>query len=1407
MAFDVGLRDNGVGAFDINLLQGGTPPTVVLNLLNDTSISLDATPTLNFTGTDAELDTLEYNVQIDTVNTFDSSRGSDTVTDTYPFSNVDGGVIDMDSVDAPRLCRLGETFMARISGVLSNATFALAKVGTPPDNIVVRLYSITGTSGTNAKPTGSALVSSSAILASSLPGGGNNITFDFSGTPYTLTAGLYYAIVVEYDSTNASVANHMTIFVDGTTPTHDGNGVVWSAGLSLWGYLSSNQKIPFIVNVKPIVPLISKFSEISDPGFTANHPYSGNGLTPIDYAVQSPLDGGTYYWRVAAKDVGATGTGNYGAWSSIRSFTIVDQSGISQPVYVGQGVFQYNTTTLTVPVPVGLRNNDLMLLFVETANQAITTPTGWTQLANSPQGIGPAGLATGVMLEVYYKIAYGNEGSVTVAATANHQTAIIMAYRNVDPAAPINITAGSTDGTTFSMSFPSITTTVKNTLIVLAAAMDTDANSSSEMGTVTNPNLISITDRFDQTVNTGAGGGLVITEGIKPSVGATGVSTATAANQLNHAYLTIALQGMAPTVRVVGQYRDDESMVIPTGSRTFGDGITNNVGLLAEYVTGSTDVAITPSLENELVATDFNYISNNTLRAMEQQSTDIWSSRRSGNMVYDPDNKRYVFFGGYDGTARWNEVWVQYTDVPGQPWRKLTVTGTPPNIKNLAGATLIRANLTAGGALRSYMLVWGGVITDGSAETNEMQLLRLDTVGSEAWTTVAQTSAPTVRSWISGHMVSTPVSGFSDRNYVYLFGGWAATRENALYRCTIDVDSPATTTWTTLKADLAVGNPNIRSGAIMAYKAATNKLYLYGGYDGTSYLSDFWEYDVTGNTWTNTSPTGTAPVGTELMAGGYDSVKNRFWFTGGWTSTGQTTGRNNIGYINNVGGSESYVEVRANTAIDTGNQAYIGFSSPSFAIDTDRRLLVIRSVYDVDSTDHYHYAIDLDDNSTSNMPVYGFAEGEYLSARDAAASVYNPDRNEWLIIGGFANMYDDTTIPSGCHNSSIWVYSESTNTWRYANKGAKTLLPHEGRVACYDTVRKRILVFGGLSGSAQVSNEVWQLVADNNGQYKATKLATAGTPPASRWLGICAYDVVHNRMIVGLGADDTATIYNDMYSLDFTSSASGAWTTLNPTGTLPTAVVAPAYFNYSKTGQAYSNRLYVFGGATNILLTTTVNQLVCFDYSTVNGSWLSQSSSGGTARRGMGFALDDTNNQLIIWGGFDGSNSLTVLQYFSLAGTTWVSATPANMPTARRSLSSMFLNGKMCIFGGRPVSGMWFNDTWQLTPNYSTPNNSTWANMYPKAFNPIYFTETSLTNLASYHWQAWAVESGLPGVRVSYGGNAESAADYIIGHTGYIKANTADEGWLLKPIKVYIGGTWVIKPVKVYDGSGWVLKN
>jgi hypothetical protein len=810
-----------------------------------------------------------------------------------------------------------------------------------------------------------------------------------------------------------------------------------------------------------------------------------------------------------------------------------------------------------------------------------------------------------------------------------------------------------------------------------------------------------------------------------------------------------------PTIQVVGQYKADGVTPVSIGGATGTDGVSTNLMLQAEASGGGASTAsFVGKLETEQLGTSFDNAATVTTRSRSyNNAVSQPTGKRGGGMVYDDVNKRYIFFGGYDGTTRYNEVWEKYVDTPGQPWRRVTVTGTPPSGRNLFGMTYVKGTLTSGGATRAYAIIWGGADPN---DKNDMFALRLDTPGSEAWTTITQTSAPTARSYMGGHVVAGAKPA-ADQQYIYLFGGWAASRENLLVRCTFDVDTPSSVTWTTLKANGAVGNPSARSGAVMGYKASTNMLYLYGGYTGSAMLSDFWEYNVGTNTWTNTSPTGTAFTGSESMAGGYDATNNRFWVTGGWTTNGSfSTNRNNVGYISNVGGSEAYVEVRAHAAFSGGNQAFAGHSFAGNCVDPERGWLVLAQMASPDSTERYDYIIDFSETATSDFPVYSLADGEYFTARDAMASVYNPDFDEWLNIGGFDDMSDDATITSGTHSGDVWVYNRTTNRWRFAVAGYKALPRMEGSYGVYDTNRKRVLIFGGLTGIQGNANEVWSLTRDAHGNYKAARLRPTGTYPAPTWLGAAAYDEANDRVVWLLGGNSSGP-QNGLFSLSFTGGADGAWTTLSPTGTV-TNLAGMGYADVKKL-----KRLYIFGGASNSTLSTVNSQTAYLDYSTTNCTWTQITTSGATARRTPAMSYDAENEVLVVFGGYNGSNVINTTSYFPINNTTWSNAAPGTLPAARRSVIGEFINGRFYITGGRPNTGTWYSDTWELRPDYITPNSSVWTDKLSKNFVPVWFTRTGGSNNQKYHWQAWSTEGSTDSTKVSFGNNTESFTDYYLG--------------------------------------------
>jgi len=289
-------------------------PTIVLNTPADSASVSDTTPTLNFTGTDLNGDVLEYEVQIDTVNTFDSVAGTPVINDSYSETNQDAiHTLGLNYDDGA-----SQTFTASINGILDSTKFSIQPSGSPTGNALMKIYAVTGTMGVDSKPTGTALAVSDNFNVATLGAGFTQPTFTFSGANrINIVAGTNYAVTFEYKG--GDVSNFIYTAVDTTSATHIGNDAVLAGGV--W-YDEISYDAPFYVyTIGPSTPLLDKVSNV-DIGFTAGHPFSSG--VAIDYTVQSALSLLTYYWRVRVKD--PLGTNTFGSWSEIRSFTISTSS-------------------------------------------------------------------------------------------------------------------------------------------------------------------------------------------------------------------------------------------------------------------------------------------------------------------------------------------------------------------------------------------------------------------------------------------------------------------------------------------------------------------------------------------------------------------------------------------------------------------------------------------------------------------------------------------------------------------------------------------------------------------------------------------------------------------------------------------------------------------------------------------------------------------------------------------------------------------------------------------------------------------------------------------------------------------------------------------------------------------------
>jgi len=247
--------------------------------------------------------------------------------------------------------------------------------------------------------------------------------------------------------------------------------------------------------------------------------------------------------------------------------------------YLGKGTYTSNAAALSVPFYTGYAAGDIAILCATTDNQDITTPTGWTELASSPQGTGTAGVVSSVRLEAFYKVVQATESNVTVADAGGYNIAQIYGFRGVSTTTPIQVTAGSVEtASTTSMSWPSVTTTTTGTSVLLCAAMNDDEADTTNSTGEANANLTGLMEAHDQTVTTGTGGGLVTLVASSSRAQAIGATTATGDLSGRHAYIAIAFNPiihkfvLSPSADITASGENTTARLSVPGGKTFTAG-------------------------------------------------------------------------------------------------------------------------------------------------------------------------------------------------------------------------------------------------------------------------------------------------------------------------------------------------------------------------------------------------------------------------------------------------------------------------------------------------------------------------------------------------------------------------------------------------------------------------------------------------------------------------------------------------------------------------------------------------------------------------------------------------------------------------------------------------------------------
>jgi N-acetylneuraminic acid mutarotase len=248
--------------------------------------------------------------------------------------------------------------------------------------------------------------------------------------------------------------------------------------------------------------------------------------------------------------------------------------------------------------------------------------------------------------------------------------------------------------------------------------------------------------------------------------------------------------------------------------------------------------------------------------------------RENHAMVYDTRTRKALLFGGCVTTATFvNDTW-SFDPASGE-WAKLHPEGELPAAR--ADHALVYDEA------RGKVILFGGYG------------VRSDQLAADTWA-----YDPSTNSWMDlnpAGVVPSARAGCamvydSRRGKVFLFGGCElepSTYLNYLPPSYPSSDAllndtwtycPATNAWT--KLDPRGESPPARAGHTLAYDKAGDKVYLFGGNGGSTYLDDIWVYDPSANRWGQLKSEGTRPPARTGHALVYDSARGRLILFGGF---------------------------------------------------------------------------------------------------------------------------------------------------------------------------------------------------------------------------------------------------------------------------------------------------------------------------------------------------------------------------------------------------------------------------------------------------------------------------------------------------------------------------------------------
>lgn len=244
------------------------------------------------------------------------------------------------------------------------------------------------------------------------------------------------------------------------------------------------------------------------------------------------------------------------------------------------------------------------------------------------------------------------------------------------------------------------------------------------------------------------------------------------------------------------------------------------------------------------------------------------SARASPAMAFDAQADRTILFGGItELLGNYGETWAY--DAHLDTWTNLN-TPYPPAGQYAASMVY--------DSLADRVLLFGGSPYSGGWLNDTWEYA----YSLNTWTPMGPSVSPPGRNTFG--MV---YDSRADRTI--LFGGWTGANGGMMLSDTWEFDFNRDA-WTNVTP---ASGPSARSGPVMAYDSASDRVLMYGGVGAFGDLHDTWAFDVSASTWQLLSPAST-PYAVRSSVMIYNSQADRTILfgghcLGGWDAGNATT--------------------------------------------------------------------------------------------------------------------------------------------------------------------------------------------------------------------------------------------------------------------------------------------------------------------------------------------------------------------------------------------------------------------------------------------------------------------------------------------------------------------------------------